>query len=80
MKRALAIAITMVSLTMFAVCDVDSSYLPSNDDEVCQGSLDSFLTYDLERRGCCSWHGGVCGCHLGRALCCDGTLSPSCGC
>lgn len=33
-----------------------------------------------ERRGCCSHHGGVCGCSNGRALCCDTTLSPSCGC
>ncbi len=35
---------------------------------------------DVQRSGCCSWHGGVCGCRMGRALCCDGTLSPSCGC
>jgi hypothetical protein len=35
---------------------------------------------DEQRRGCCSWHGGVCGCSGGRALCCDDTLSPSCGC
>lgn len=34
----------------------------------------------LEGRGCCSWHGGVCGCQSGRAVCCDGSLSPSCGC
>ncbi len=33
-----------------------------------------------ERRGCCSHHGGVCGCEKGRALCCDGQLSPTCGC
>jgi hypothetical protein len=33
-----------------------------------------------QRRGCCSWHGGVCGCENGHAVCCDGTLSPSCGC
>jgi hypothetical protein len=35
-----------------------------------------------ERQGCCSWHGGACGCDevTGRAVCCDGTLSPSCGC
>jgi len=33
-----------------------------------------------EYRGCCSWHGGVCGCSGGRAVCCDNTLSPSCGC
>jgi len=33
------------------------------------------------RQGCCSHHGGVCGCsHSGRAVCCDGSLSPSCGC
>lgn len=35
----------------------------------------------LARRGCCSWHGGVCGCsESGRQICCDGTLSPSCVC
>jgi len=34
----------------------------------------------LAKAGCCSWHGGVCGCSGGRALCCDGTLSPTCGC
>ena len=33
----------------------------------------------VERRGCCSHHGGVCGCEMGRALCCDRRLSPSCG-
>lgn len=32
------------------------------------------------RRGCCSHHEGVCGCSNGRAVCCDGILSPSCGC
>lgn len=31
-------------------------------------------------RGCCSSHGGVCGCTGGRSKCCDGTLSPSCHC
>ena len=30
--------------------------------------------------GCCSWHGGVCGCRNGRKVCCDGELSPSCKC
>jgi hypothetical protein len=32
------------------------------------------------KSGCCSHHGGVCACSNGRAKCCDGTLSPSCGC
>jgi len=31
-------------------------------------------------RGCCSHHQGVCGCSGGRAVCCDGQFSPSCGC
>jgi hypothetical protein len=36
---------------------------------------------DLEQRGCCSRHGGVCGCgDDGRTVCCDGTKSPSCRC
>ena len=34
----------------------------------------------VERRGCCSHHDGVCGCSGGRAVCCDGSFSPSCGC
>jgi hypothetical protein len=33
------------------------------------------------KQGCCSHHGGVCGCAVtGRAQCCDGAESPSCGC
>ena len=35
---------------------------------------------EAQRSGCCSHHNGVCGCSDGRAKCCDGTLSPSCGC
>lgn len=38
------------------------------------------MSSEPERQGCCSWHGGVCGCSGGRAQCCDGSLSPSCGC
>jgi len=35
---------------------------------------------EIAKSGCCSWHGGVCGCRGGRAICCDGAASPSCGC
>lgn len=35
---------------------------------------------DVVQSGCCSWHGGVCGCQYGRVVCCDGSYSPSCGC
>lgn len=37
---------------------------------------------NVERRGCCSHHNGVCGCNslTGMQRCCDGTDSPSCKC
>ena len=35
---------------------------------------------EAKQSGCCSWHGGVCGCSNGRKTCCDGTKSPSCRC
>ena len=40
------------------------------------------FSVEEEQRGCCSWHGGVCGCDSlsGRVICCDGTLSPTCTC
>jgi hypothetical protein len=34
----------------------------------------------VNKRGCCSWHDGVCGCSYGRVVCCDGVLSPTCIC
>lgn len=34
----------------------------------------------MARRGCCSWHGGVCGCSGSTVVCCDGQNSPSCTC
>lgn len=46
--------------------------------------LCSYRTFASEaearQSGCCSWHGGVCGCANGRKKCCDGSLSPSCQC
>ncbi len=32
------------------------------------------------QRGCCSWHGGVCGCIGNLVQCCDYTISPTCKC
>ena len=46
-------------------------------EKICQESTD---TTSIEKRGCCSWHGGVCGCKNERVICCDGTISPSCRC
>jgi len=43
-------------------------------------TLSSINKSAVERSGCCSYHGGVCGCSGGRQQCCDGKLSPSCLC
>ncbi len=46
-----------------------------------RSSLQQFMQLsDNNRSGCCSRHGGVCGCSGGRTKCCDGTLSPTCQC
>lgn len=40
-----------------------------------------FPTRVIAGRGCCSHHGGVCGCSkYGKQVCCDNSLSPSCYC
>jgi len=40
----------------------------------------SFNVVEVEKSGCCSWHGGVADCRNGRVVCADGSLSPSCTC
>ncbi len=66
MKNILTLTLITLSLTAFSI----------------SWSADQVKIPELEegRRGCCSWHGGVCGCSSGRAKCCDGSLSPSYGC
>lgn len=51
---------------------LDKTSLKQSDD-----GIDGML---FARSGCCSHHGGVCGCSGDRISCCDGTLSPSCTC
>ena len=35
----------------------------------CPGGMSGeYSLFSVERRGCCSHHGGVCGCEKGRAL------------
>jgi hypothetical protein len=43
-------------------------------------STEGLSAAEADKRGCCSHHKGVCGCEEGRAVCCDGALSPTCGC
>lgn len=66
----------------YVACKVCKPPVGSKADLVNDNKIFAHLKIDSEpeRSGCCSWHGGVCGCQNGRALCCDGTLSPSCTC
>lgn len=58
----------------------------SSKEEQCSSSPSSITAEEsalrdvIYGRGCCSRHGGQCGCRMDRVVCCDGTLSPSCGC
>ena len=64
----------------YSPCKICNPPLSSNAQNNEIKLVSAKTTNEEQRRGCCSWHGGVCGCSGGRALCCDGTLSPSCGC
>jgi len=58
MKTILTLAALLLSLTAYA------------DEDVCKKLADEGATSaELARSGCCSWHGGVCGCSGGRAQC-----------
>jgi hypothetical protein len=68
------IFLTLITLTLL-------SFSLSAEEIKCEQSI--FLndkSQEFVQRGCCSHHGGVCGCSGGRQACCDGTLSPSCLC
>lgn len=71
-----------VALLLLFGCGGDfvSSSEPA-DKDVCYNPSVGLIP-DLARRGCCSHHGGVCGCDEAsdRIRCCDGSLSPSCTC
>ena len=53
--------------------------VPAKPAANCEGKTFATLAEAMQS-GCCSWHGGVCGCSNGRKKCCDGELSPSCKC
>ena len=68
MKQLIVILIIFTSINLVGL-----------ENRVC--SNDNHFKNDyIAKKGCCSRHGGVCGCKNGRAKCCDGTTSPTCGC
>lgn len=72
----------LFSLSTFAL---DKPTTPSEISPAIQPQADQIKDCDnknivISKRGCCSWHKGVCGCANGRVVCCDGKFSPRCSC
>jgi len=69
---------------LFLTFGYSSNITKENSQSICSSQnlyLNQQSKTEYARRGCCSHHGGVCGCSSsGRLQCCDGTLSPTCGC
>ena len=78
MKTIIVFAVLLLSVSLLYADNQQMTTAPSQKENPI--AIVKKISPEQERRGCCSWHGGVCGCKGGRALCCDGTLSPSCGC
>lgn len=78
MKHVLLVAAALVALLGNGVAYAGEEALRCGDAPETASLLDELL---LPRSGCCSWHGGMSGqCYMGRVVCNDGTLSPSCTC
>ena len=81
------IGLMLLLLVCFSATNASATrdYSLVNIESLCLGQLQQDNSgdngYQLAQRGCCSHHRGVCGCSDdGRAICCDNTYSPSCGC
>ena len=71
-----------VILAIIITLNIFAAEQYSKIDQIeCQKLIQNGNIEEIQRRGCCSWHKGVCGCNSsGRVECCDGTLSPTCTC
>lgn len=66
------------ALLLFLLLLLPTSSLVSEESFVC--SYENNSNFKISKRGCCSRHGGVCGCVKGSIRCCDGSMSPTCTC
>lgn len=78
-KQVLTAALLACAFSLAAA--VEAPDRMSEKAQACQTLRESGASGEkLAQSGCCSWHQGVCGCSGGRVTCCDGSVSPSCGC
>ena len=83
MKKIIITVLAFTAITFANTNNEHNSKATANNltniQTVC--TIDTTKILEIERSGCCSWHGGVDGCdYNGRVVCNDGSLSPSCTC
>jgi hypothetical protein len=70
----------IISVLFTLVVVLSATLVFSNGNNLITPSEPNFNVL-IAQRGCCSHHGGVCGCgNNGHDQCCDGSTSPSCRC
>lgn len=77
---SLLLALTLLSYAVANEVNIFDSQVTVSAQSCDELRMSGLTSDQLTKRGCCSWHDGVCGCTGGRQQCCDGTLSPSCTC
>lgn len=82
MRRVLVVVLAVLAFQVLPVIadDATSKEQPETAQSCEELKASGASAEQIARRGCCSWHQGVCGCSGSRVACCDGTLSPSCRC
>ncbi len=82
--KALVFVMALLMGSGSCLADDKSPQAKNNQAEqpqACQKLKENGASPDtLAGQGCCSHHGGQCGCSGGSVVCCDGSYSPSCGC
>ncbi|MDO8997661.1 MAG: hypothetical protein Q7U77_13635 [Sediminibacterium sp.] len=81
MKKILFLFIFLFSFVSPGIASEIKSESVDNEFLLCdQFNQSNENVEKIAARGCCSHHGGVCGCNGGRVTCCDNSTSPSCTC
>lgn len=81
MKTILFMLAVVLSIQAVFATENGKDETDKNTPTKCESPVASGTSKEvLAQSGCCSHHGGVCGCSSGRVTCCDGANSPSCGC
>lgn len=80
MLKIMLLAAAIVTAPQLPSLPADNTVQPPAAEQVDCESRTFASADEAMQSGCCSWHGGVCGCSNGRKKCCDGKLSPSCTC